>query len=185
MNQIRGIILIISLLFLVSCATEENQSEVVSMKLTSPVFEHNGRIPTKYTCDGANINPPLKISDVPTTAKSLVLLMDDPDIPEIAKKNFNVKVWDHWVVFDIPSDVIEIKENQNPEGVMGRNTRGNTTYGGPCPPDREHRYFFKLYALDTMLNLKEGVSKKEVEKAMEGHVVAKTELMGRYERVKK
>ncbi|MBI2662050.1 YbhB/YbcL family Raf kinase inhibitor-like protein [Candidatus Woesearchaeota archaeon] len=154
------------------------------MKLTSTAFKDKAIIPGVYTCDGKNINPPLQISDIPAKAKSLVLLMDDPDIPEMAKKNFNVNVWDHWVVFNMPPTITEIKEGEIPEGVMGRNTRGNNTYSGPCPPDREHRYFFKLYALDTWLDLKEGVSKKEVEGAMKGHIIEKTELMGRYERVK-
>lgn len=152
------------------------------MKLTSPAFEQNGKIPSIYTCDGENSSPPLTISDVPTTAKCLVLLMDDPDIPEVAKKNFNVEVWDHWVIFNIPASTTEIKEGKMPRGVLGRNTRGNNSYGGPCPPDREHRYFFKLYALDTMLALKEGAMKKEVEIAMDGHILARAELMGKYER---
>ena len=154
------------------------------MKLTSPAFQHNGKIPSRYTCDDTNINPPLLISNVPPEAKSLVLIMDDPDIPEIAKKNFNVEVWDHWVVFNIPPTVREIEEGKNPPGMLGKNTRGNNTYGGPCPPDREHRYFFELYALDTMLGLKEGATKKEVEKALERHVLEKTELVGKYERIK-
>ncbi len=153
------------------------------MKLTSSAFVNNGMIPSKYTCDGNNTNPPLLISDVPAKAKSLVLLMDDPDIPEAAKKNFNIEVWDHWVVFNIPTSTVEIKEGKMPPGVLGKNTRGNNAYGGPCPPDREHRYFFKLYALDVMLALKEGATKKEVEKAMEGHVITKTELIGKYERM--
>jgi len=151
------------------------------MKLTSPAFQHNGLIPSKYTCDGESINPSLLISDVPVKAKSLALLMDDPDIPEAAKKNFNIEVWDHWVVFNMPASTMEIKEGKMPSGVLGSNTRGNNSYGGPCPPDREHRYFFKLYALDTMLALKEGATKKEVETAMVGHVLAKAELIGRYE----
>jgi Raf kinase inhibitor-like YbhB/YbcL family protein len=155
------------------------------MKLTSSAFEQNGKIPAQYTCDGLNISPPLTISDVPATAKSLVLLMDDPDIPEIAKKNFKVEVWDHFVVFNISPTICEIKEGEKLAGVFGRNTRGNNSYGGPCPPDREHRYFFKLYALDTILTLQEGVSKNDVERAMEGHVIAKAELIGRYERVKR
>src|SRR3989344_6812742 len=116
------------------------------MKLTSPAFEDNGKIPSKYTCDDQNINPRLFISDVPDDAKTLVLIMDDPDIPETAKKSFNVSVWDHWVVFNIPPGTKAVSEGRNPPGVIGRNTRGNNTYGGPCPPDREHRYFFKLYA---------------------------------------
>ena len=152
------------------------------MKLISLTFSNNSFIPMKYTCDGTNSSPPLIIGDVPKTAKSLVLIMDDPDIPEVAKKNFNIEVWDHWVVFNIPPETTEIPEGKNPAGILGKNTRGNNTYGGPCPPDREHRYFFKLYALDTMLGLKEGATKREVENAMEGHIVEKTELVGRYAR---
>ncbi len=155
------------------------------MKLTSPAFNHNGKIPSKYTCDGENINPPLTITDIPATAKSLVLLMDDPDIPEIAKKNFNIEVWDHWVVFNMPPTLRTMEEGENPPGIFGKNTRGNNAYGGPCPPDREHRYFFKLYALDTMLELKEGATRAEVEIVMKEHIVAKAELLGRYERVKR
>ena len=189
---------VLFILFLIGCTVQpetktipstgipltKTNIEVISMKLTSSVFQPNGKIPSKYTCDGQNINPPLEISDVPAKAKSLVLLMDDPDIPEAAKKNFHVEVWDHWVVFNIPSDTKTITEGKNPPGTLGRNTRGNNTYGGPCPPDREHRYFFKLYALDTRLGLKEGATKAEVEQAMAGHIIAQTELMGKYERVK-
>jgi len=162
----------------------KQNTEASTMKLTSPAFTEGGKIPSKYTCDGENSSPPLSISDVPTKAKSLVLLMDDPDIPETAKKSFNVSVWDHWVVFNVPPGTKAVSEGRNPPGVIGRNTRGNNTYGGPCPPDREHRYFFKLYALDVELDLPEGATKAEVEKAMEGHILAEAKLMGRYERIK-
>ena len=131
------------------------------MQLTSPVFNTNEKIPAKYTCDGENISPPLEISGVPEGAKSLVLIMDDPDIPEAAKK---------------------IEEGMNPPGVLGKNTRDNMAYGSPCPPDKEHRYFFKLYALDIVLELPAGSSKAGVEKAMLGHALEKVELVGRYER---
>lgn len=151
------------------------------MKLSS-IFPPNGQIPSKYTCDGDNISPPLKIENVPTNARSLVLIMDDPDIPSFAKEKFNIEVWDHWVVFNIPPATREIVEGKNPAGTLGKNTRGENTYGGPCPPDREHRYFFKLYALDVLLDLSEGVSKKLVEEAMKGHILAEAELRGRYER---
>ncbi len=154
------------------------------MKLTSLVFEHNGKIPAKYTCDGENTNPPLTISDAPKNAQSLVLLMDDPDIPAFVKEKFGIEVWDHWVIFNIPPMAREIKEGKNPSGILGKNSGGKNTYGGPCPPDKEHRYFFKLYALDTVLDLKEGAAKKEVEAAMEGHILAKAELIGKYERKK-
>ncbi len=149
------------------------------MKLTSTAFEHQGKIPSKYTCDGANISPPLRLSDVPAQAKSLVLIMDDPDVPKHLRQD---GMWDHWVVFNIPVSLTELKEGEEPEGTHGIGTSNNLDYNGPCPPDREHRYFFKLYALDTELKLPEQAKKQQVEKAMEGHVLAKTELMGRYER---
>ncbi len=188
--KITFLVILLLVVFFLGCQQtigpklEKNQLEVSTMKITSPAFQHNGLIPSKYTCDGESVNPPLLISDVPTKAKSLVLLMDDPDIPEAAKKSFNIDVWDHWVVFNIPPETTEIAEGKNPKGILGKNTRGNNTYGGPCPPDREHRYFFKLYALDTMLALKEGATRKEVETAMIGHSIAKVELVGRYERKK-
>jgi len=155
------------------------------MKLTSSVFAEGEKIPSKYTCDGQNINPPLLFSDLPKDAQTLVLIMDDPDIPQFVKQKFHTQVWDHWVVFNIPPDTGEIPEGKNPPGDLGRNTGGNNSYGGPCPPDREHRYFFKLYALDTELDLLEGATKAEVEKAMKNHILAEARLMGRYERVSK
>ena len=154
------------------------------MKIESTAFGHEGKIPSQYTCDGSNINPPLTISDVPKNTKSLVLLMDDPDIPDLVKEKFNIQVWDHWVVFNIPPNVKEIAENKTPPGEIGKNSRGVNAYGGPCPPDREHRYFFKLYALDCELSLPEGSSKAEVEKAMKNNIIAEAQLMGRYERMK-
>ena len=149
------------------------------MQLTSPAFQENGKIPSKFTCEGENINPALHISGVPSAAKSLVLIMDDPDVPPSVRKE---RMWDHWVVFNIPPTTTEIAENTQPDGTPGRNTGGGLNYQGPCPPDREHRYFFKLYALDCQLDLPKGSHKAEVERAMEGHVLAKTELMGRYEK---
>lgn len=149
------------------------------MKLTSPAFEHEGKIPSKHTCDGENANPALTISDVPAGAKSLVLIMDDPDVPKHLRAD---GMWDHWVVFDIPADLSEVQEGEEPAGTHGIGTSGNLEYNGPCPPDREHRYFFKLYALDTELGLPEKSTKSQVESAMEGHVLETSELMGRYER---
>jgi len=145
-----------------------------NMKLTSEAFENFGLIPSTYTCDGADINPPLSISDVPKTTKSLVLIMDDPDAP--------MGTWDHWLVFNLPPGLTEIKEGIPPPGVSGLNSFKKTGYGGPCPPDREHRYYFKLYALDIELPLKEGARKAEIEKAMSGHILAQAELVGRYNR---
>lgn len=154
------------------------------MQLTSKAFPKNGNIPSQYTCDGINKSPPLTIADVPRTAKSLVLIMDDPDIPVFVKERYNIVVWDHWIVFNIPPETKDIPESQNPAGIVGKNTGGKNAYSGPCPPDREHRYFFKLYALDRMLDLLEGATRAEVEKAMEKHILAKAELVGKYERTK-
>ena len=124
------------------------------MELTSPVFENEGRIPPRHTCDGENTNPPLSISAVPPGAKSLVLIMDDPDVPQDIRAD---GMWDQWVVFNIPPTHTEIKEGQEPQGRHGLGTGNNMEYFGPCPPDGEHRYFFKLYALDKALPDKEFV----------------------------
>jgi Raf kinase inhibitor-like YbhB/YbcL family protein len=150
------------------------------MKLTSSAFEEGEKIPYIYTYDGNNMNPPLEIEDVPSQAKSLVLIVDDPDVPESVRKD---RMWVHWVVFDMPVTAVSIAQDTQPPGVPGKNTAGDLDYQGPCPPDREHRYFFKVYALDTLLNLPKGATKEQLEKAMQGHVLASAQLMGRYERV--
>jgi len=152
------------------------------MRLISSAFEQGGKIPSKYTCDGPNVSPPLRIEGIPGGTKSLVLIMDDPDVPKSIRQD---GMWDHWVVYDIPPDLQEIPEGQEPPGTHGKGTGGNSNYFGPCPPDREHRYFFKLYALDTLLKLPAGSTKAQVERAMQGHILEKAELMGTYERVKK
>ncbi len=153
------------------------------MTLTSPAFIEGGKIPPKYTCEGQNINPALHISGVPPNAKTLVLIMDDPDVPEYVRKE---KMYDHWIVFNIPTSTTDIAENSQPQGTPGRNTNGSLIYVGPCPPDREHRYFFKLYALNSdLLNLPKGATKKDVEQAMEDHIITKAQLMGLYEKQKK
>jgi hypothetical protein len=149
------------------------------MKLTSPQFERNGRIPSKYTCEGEDINPPLMISDIPEGTKSLVLIMDDPDVPKHLRED---GIWDHWIKFNIPPTTTTIAEGEEPEGVSGQGTSGNLKYHGPCPPDREHRYFFKLYALDTELALPGGASKKDVEVAMQNHILGEAVLIGLYEK---
>ncbi|GIW69038.1 MAG: hypothetical protein KatS3mg100_532 [Candidatus Parcubacteria bacterium] len=154
--------------------TQAKQLRMSELSLTSPTFSNGGVIPKTYTCDGEDICPPLRISGVPENAKALALIMDDPDAP--------VGVWDHWVVFNIPPDVEEIPEGTEPSGVSGRNSWGREGYDGPCPPDREHRYFFRLYALDEPLALSSGSTKEEVLRAMEGHILAQAELMGRYDR---
>lgn len=145
------------------------------MKLSSSAFGHNEEIPSKYTCDGENVNPPLQISDVPESAKSLVLIVDDPDAP--------MGDWVHWTVWNISPDVREIPENSVPVGgVEGMTDFGRPGYGGPCPPSGLHHYHFKLYALDEGLDLNESATKADIEKAMEYHVLDQTVLIGTYEK---
>ncbi len=153
------------------------------MTLSSPVFTEGGRIPSKYTCDAENINPELHIANVPEGTQSLVLVMDDPDIPESVKKERGVDVIDHWVLYNIPPEITVIPEGSAP-GTQGLNTRGEAAYRGPCPPDREHRYFFRLYALSGTLNFIQTPTLREVEDAAKSMMIEQTTFMGRYERVR-
>lgn len=153
----------------------------MAFTLTSSAFEHEGTVPQDYTCDGADKSPALQWSDVPEGTKSFVLIMDDPDAP--------VGTWDHWVYFNIPADKTGLaegvaKEAELPDGSKsGLNSWKKHGYGGPCPPPGPaHRYFFKLYALDTMLDLPGAVDKAAVEAATKGHVLGETQLMGKFGR---
>lgn len=148
------------------------------MRLSSPAFRHNTLMPSRYTCQGFDVNPPLRIREVPEEAKSLVLIVDDPDAPDPKAPKM---VWDHWVVWNIDPSTEEIEEDRLPAGaVQGRNSWGRNDYGGPCPPIGTHRYFFKLYALDTTLDLPGTATKADVEAAMDGHVLDQAELIGTY-----
>ncbi len=152
--------------------------------LTSPAFADNASIPPRFTCDGdRSVSPALSIGGVPEGTKSLALIMDDPDVPKVLRAD---GVFDHWVLFNIPADTREISEGGS-VGVAGANSAGKNAYAGPCPPPQyepsEHRYVFKLYALDSELPLPAGASKADVEKAMEGHILAQTQLVGRYKRI--
>src|SRR4030042_326345 len=150
-----------------------SEAEIVKKLLVkSPAFESNQLIPAKYTCDGDNVNPPLTIEGVPEGAKSLVLIVDDPDA--------TTGTFDHWVVWNIPP-TSKIEENTVP-GVEGLSSYRKHAYGGPCPPYGTHKYIFKVYALDTKLGLSANSTKKDGEKAMESHVLAKGELVGLYRR---
>ena len=142
------------------------------MRLTSPAFSHNQMIPKKYTCQGEDINPLLEISEIPAGTKSLALIMDDPDAPG--------GNWDHWLVCNIVP-VAEIKENSVP-GTQTRNDFGRVNYGGPCPPSGTHRYFFKLYALNATFNFLKPPSKKELEGAIQKHLLEETVLIGLYKK---
>lgn len=153
-----------------------NDKKII-MNISSPSFQYEGNIPEKFTCEGENISPELNFESVPSEAKSLALLMDDPDVPKNLKPD---GVFDHWTVFNMPATTVQISENSPAPGITGKNGAGQNKYTGPCPPDREHRYFFKLYALDTVLSLNEAATKTDVLKAMEGHIIAEAELMGKY-----
>lgn len=158
----------------------------MALTLSSPAFEQNGMIPAKYTCDGdRELSPPIVIGGVPEGAKSLVLIMDDPDIPEVKKREFGLEAFDHWVLFNIPPETREIPEGAA-AGTPGATTRGEPHYVGPCPPPeyepREHRYFFRLYALSAPLSLPAGATKDEVLSELAPHLLATAELVGRYSR---
>jgi len=156
----------------------------MALSLTSPVFTHNGPIPKNYTCQGEDISPALTWSSLPKGTKSLALIVDDPDAPDPAAPK---RVWVHWVLYNIPATAPGLAEAIAPPALPagtreGKNDWDRTGYGGPCPPIGRHRYFHKLYALDTALpDLKEP-TKAQLEKAMEGHVLEKVELMGTYQK---
>lgn len=152
-----------------------NITGVMAMNLTSEVFQNGKNIPLEYTCDGKDVSPPLSWQNAPNNTKSFVLIMDDPDAPQ--------GTWDHWVLFNIPSQTKQLAEGAEPLPIgthLGKNSWGKQEYGGACPPAGIHRYYFKLYALDTMLNLPNGAIKAQIEQAMQGHILAQTTLMGRY-----
>ena len=172
MENKKAVIILLAGLISLALTVECKAKEGFNMRLSSPVFEDNAFIPAKFTCKGQSINPPLIIQDIPKEAKSLVLIMDDPDAPS--------GTFVHWVVYDIPVTK-RIDENSIP-GKQGVNTTGKLDYLGPCPPTGVHRYFFKIYALDKMLNLDEGISKSDLEKAMPPHILDRAELVGLYQR---
>ena len=142
------------------------------MILESPVFAHNEFIPREYTCNGADHSPPLVWSNAPKNTQSFVLIMDDPDAP--------MGLWVHWILFNLPADCHELGVDVPLKAISAQNSWGKTGYGGPCPPTGTHRYFFKLYALDTSLTLGEHATKKEIETAMQNHIIEQTELIGKY-----
>lgn len=154
--------------------------DVASLKVSSTAFEHEGVLPKKYSCDGGDISPPLTIDNIPANAKTLVLIHDDPDAPD--------GTWMHWLLYDMPVTGTSVtlaegapKDAVWADGTMqGRNGWGDAKYGGACPPDGTHRYFFKFYALDTKLDLKKKRTVRKVKKAMKKHIVAKGELMASY-----
>ncbi len=150
------------------------------MRIISSAFEEGAMIPKKYTCDSIDISPELEWSLVPDSTKTFALICDDPDAP--------VGTWVHWVLFNLPGDIKKLSENVPPLEILtnrakqGKNDFGKIGYGGPCPPGGTHRYYFKVYALDEKINAEAGITKSELLKAMEGHILSEGQLMGRYKR---
>lgn len=153
-----------------------------TLVLKSSAFHHLGSMDKRFTCQGADVSPPLEWTGAPPATKSFALVVDDPDAPDPAAPKL---VWVHWVLFDVPPSVTELAEGASsrlpPSIRVGKNDWGNATYGGPCPPIGRHRYFHKLYALDTTFALSEP-TKAELERAMQGHILAQAELVGTYQK---
>jgi Raf kinase inhibitor-like YbhB/YbcL family protein len=191
-RRLVGSALVLALVLLLSgfgCASETAGEGGPSMafSLTSLSFSHQGEIPTKYTCEGEDISPPLSWSQVPQETKSLVLIVDDPDAPD---PNAPRMTWVHWVLYDLPPTATGLAEaatsSAMPAGTReGLNDWKRAGYGGPCPPIGRHRYFHKLYALDTVLGDLGTPTKAQITAAMEGHVVAEAQLIGTYQKKKK
>jgi Raf kinase inhibitor-like YbhB/YbcL family protein len=161
-----------------SRAFSQDTGRSKNLNVTSPAFEHNGNIPLTYGCDGKNVNPPVQIGNIPPGTKSLALVLDDQDAPR--------GTYVHWILWNIDPDTKEIKENSVPEGaVQGLNDFKKNRYGGPCPPTRPHRYVLKVYALDTRLELDPKSTKADLEKAAEGRIIGRGQLVGVYKREKK
>lgn len=152
----------------------------MDIKITSSAFQDGGLIPAKYTCDGADVSPPLQWDNVPQTAKSIALICDDPDAP--------MGTFVHWVLFNLPAETRQLAEKVAADKTLPSGARQGTSgfgrvgYGGPCPPSGTHRYFFKIYALDTTLDLPAGARKSDLLKVMQGHILAQGQLVGKYKR---
>jgi Raf kinase inhibitor-like YbhB/YbcL family protein len=171
----------------VSEADSTERGYAMSLTLTSPAFTAGHDIPSDFTCEGGDVSPTLAWSGIPAGAKSLVLIVDDPDAPDPAAPKMT---WVHWVLYNIPPDTKRLPEAIEPDSLPsgtleGKNDWKRTGYGGPCPPIGRHRYFFKLFALDVVLQDLKHPTKAQLEKAMEGHILEKTELMGTYQKTRK
>ncbi len=185
--MLRNVVLVvIPILLFCSCKDSEQAGsgavggKEMEIKITSSAFEDGGLIPPKYTCDGADISPPLQWDAVPEGTESIALISDDPDAPG--------GTWVHWVLFNLPADTTELAENIPPDKTLANGARqgisdfGRIGYGGPCPPSGTHRYFFKIYALDTKIDLAAGAGKRDLLKAMDGHILTQGQLIGKYKR---
>jgi len=171
----------------VAYAAAPSNKESQPMKIESPAFSQLGEMPSRFTCDGSDVSPPLSWSDLPAGIKSLALIVDDPDAPDPKAPKMT---WVHWVVYNLPVDTgglpEAVKTGALPAGTkQGLNDWKRTGYGGPCPPIGQHRYFHKLYALDVVLPDLGLPTKAKLEQAMQGHVLAKAELVGVYQKSKR
>jgi len=185
---LKNIVVFVAVSILLFCSCKDSKQadsgavggKKMEIKVTSSAFEEGSLIPPKYTCDGADISPPLRWDAVPEGTKSVALISDDPDAP--------VGTWVHWVLFNLPADTRELAENIPPDETLpngakqGTSDFGRIGYGGPCPPSGTHRYFFKIYALDTEIDLAAGAKKRQLLKAMEGHILGQGQLIGKYKR---
>ena len=175
------LLFLITFMFFISnqCKNKSDMSTNIIVKSDS--FSDGGMIPAKYTCDGANISPQLSWDNAPKGTKSFVLICEDPDAP--------MGTFTHWVLYNIPADVHELPENLPKDKILPNGAKQGITdfkkvgYGGPCPPNGTHRYYFKLYALDTLLNLEPALKKEDILKAMNGHILAQGQIMGKYARI--
>ena len=186
--MLKNVVVLVAVLILLFCSCKDSEEagsgavggKRMEIKITSSAFEDGGLIPAKYSCDGADISPPLQWDAVPEGTKSVALICDDPDAP--------MGTFVHWVIFGLPAETKELAENipsdeTLPNGAkQGTSDFGRIGYGGPCPPSGTHRYFFKIYALDTEIDLAAGASKRELLKAMEGHILGQGQLIGKYKR---
>jgi hypothetical protein len=182
MKKIWGLLISLTFLF-VYFGLDESGAQVKggnNMEIKSSAFKNGARIPAKYTCDGVDVSPPLAWGKLPAGTKYLALICDDPDAP--------MGTWVHWVIYDIPANITSMSEKLPPLKEVANSTKQGMNdfraigYGGPCPPSGEHRYFFKLYALDGLTGLKPGATKEQLLAAMKGHILAEAELMGKYKR---
>ncbi len=179
--SVKSVFLLAGVLLLIGLPAWPGQAQTNPLKLESPAFAQGQPIPRQYSCEGADVSPPLRWSDPPQGVKSLALIFDDPDAP--------VGDWVHWVIYNLPAATRSLPEavpktESAAGGLQGRSSFKKIGYGGPCPPSGTHHYFFRLYALDTPLSLPPGAEKKDVEAAMQSHIVGKAELMGTYQRGK-
>ncbi len=148
--------------------------KISNMEITSTAFDNNQNIPSKFSCDGQSVSPALKFSNIPDNVKSLALIVEDPDAP--------LGTWTHWIVWNIPPSKVSIEEGEVGFGIFGTNSSGHKKYDGPCPPNGEHRYFFKLYALNSILDLNPASQRNDLLLTITDHIIVEAELMGKYSR---